>query len=98
MINVLVHHKVADYQRWKKSFDSSIDFRHDAGERSCRIFCSPDNPRAVTLLLEWESEEQARSFMTSDELRARMQQAGVLSHPSVEFMHELYTIRRSAAD
>ena len=98
MINVLVHHQIADYNRWKNSFDSAMSFRHDGGERSCRIFRNPDNPSVVTLLFEWETEEEARRFMTSDELRKKMQSAGVLSQPDVEYIHEMYTVRRSAAD
>jgi hypothetical protein len=49
-------------------------------------------------LFEWESLEAARSFMASDELKARMTKAGVKGQPRVEFLTEVHTIRRSAAD
>jgi len=98
MINVLVRHKIADYDRWKMTFDAAIGFRQAGGERSCRIFRNPEDSRDLTLLFEWESLEKARSFMSSEELRTRMQQAGVLGPPQIEFMNELYVIRRSAAD
>ena len=48
-------------------------------------------------LAQW-SLEQARAFMASDELKARMASAGVKGEPRVEFITEMYTIRRSAAD
>ncbi|HZQ22518.1 MAG TPA: hypothetical protein VFA89_06925 [Terriglobales bacterium] len=98
MISVLVHHKVADYQRWKATFDSSLDFRHKAGEQSCRIFFDPDKENDLTLLFEWEDVNLARRFMNSSELRERMKEAGVLDQPTIEFLHEMYTVRRSAAD
>jgi hypothetical protein len=98
MINVLVHHEVADYPAWKAAFDASLDWRHKNGERSARIFHAAGNLNDLTLLFEWESLEQARAFMASDELKARMARAGVKGQPRVEFITEMYTIRRSAAD
>jgi len=49
-------------------------------------------------LFEWESLEAGRSFMAYDELHARMAKAGVKGQPRVEFLTEVHTIRRSAAD
>lgn len=98
MIYLLVHHEVADYPAWKSVFDSSLDWRTRNGERSCRIFRGFDNPNELTLLFEWENVEKARAFMTSDELKSRMTKAGVKSVPRVEFLTEMFSIRRSAAD
>jgi heme-degrading monooxygenase HmoA len=98
MINVLIHHEVADYPAWKSAFESALDWRRKNGERSCRIFHSAGNVNDLTLLFEWESLEAARAFMASDELKARMAKAGVKGQPRVEFLTEVHTIRRSAAD
>ncbi|HYU46567.1 MAG TPA: hypothetical protein VEK84_10375 [Terriglobales bacterium] len=98
MVNVLVHHEVADYPSWKAAFDAALDWRHKHGERSARIFHTVGNLNDLTLLFEWETLDQARTFMTSDELKARMASAGVKGQPRVEFITEMYSIRRSAAD
>jgi hypothetical protein len=98
MVNVLVHHEVADYGAWKAAFDAARDWRLRNGERSARIFHTAGNLNDLTLLFEWESLEQARAFLTSDELKAKMAAAGVKGQPRVEFLTEMYTIRRSAAD
>jgi len=98
MLNVLVHHEVADYPTWKAAFDAAIDWRHKNGERSARIFHTAGNLNDLILLFEWETLEQARAFMASDELKARMVSGGVRGQPRVEFLTEMYTIRRSAAD
>lgn len=98
MINVLVRHEVADYPAWKSVFESALDWRQKNGERSCRIFHNAGNLNDLTLLFEWESLEAARTFMASEELKARMAKAGVKGQPRVEFITEMYTIRRSAAD
>ncbi len=98
MVNILVHHEIADYPAWKAVFDASLDFRHLHGERSCRIFHAVGNPNDLTLLFEWENLDQARRFMSSDDLKTRMAKAGVKGQPQIEFLTEMYTVRRSAAD
>ena len=98
MIHVLVRHKVADYNRWKEVFDSHLNARKHAGETGFRLFQSVDDPREVVLLLDWESVDEARRFMTSDELRKRMQEAGVIGSPEVQYVEDARTLRRTAAD
>jgi len=98
MIQVLVHHQVADYNNWRSVFDTALDFRHLGGECSCRIFRKSGNPNDLTLLFDWENIELAKRFLTSDELRDRMRQAGVVGVPEIQYLAEMYTVRRSAAD
>ena len=98
MIQVLVHHEVADYNNWRSVFDASLDFRHEGGECSCRIFRKAGNPNDLTLLFEWDNLEKAQHYMTSDDLRKKMQQAGVSGVPDIQYLAEMYTVRRSAAD
>jgi hypothetical protein len=98
MIQVLVHHEVADYQRWRAVFDAALDFRHEGGEQSCRIFRTAGNPNDLTLLFDWDNGEKARRYITSDELKSKMQEAGVKGVPEVHYLAEMYTVRRSAAD
>jgi hypothetical protein len=98
MINVLIHHEVADYTAWKAAFDSAFDWRRKHGELNCRIFRSAGNPNGVTLFFEWESPEKARTFIASEELKAKMASAGVKNPPRVELLTEVHSVRRSAAD
>jgi len=98
MIKVLIHHEVADYTAWKAAFDSSFDWRRKNGECSCRIFRGAGDVNDVTLFFEWESLEKARAFIASDELKAKMASAGVKGQPRVDFLTEVHSVRRSAAD
>ncbi len=98
MVHVLVHHKVADFTRWKESFDSHLSARMHAGELGFHLFQSVDDPRDVTLLLDWDSVEHARQFMSSEGLRSRMQQAGVVGTPDIQYVEDVRAIRRTAAD
>jgi hypothetical protein len=98
MINLLIHHEVADYAVWKAAFDSAFDWRRKNGERSCHIFRSAGSVNDLTLLFEWESLEKARAFVASEELKAKMASAGVKGAPHVDFLNEVHTVYRSAAD
>ena len=98
MIQVLVHHEVADYQSWRAIFDAALDFRHQGGELSCRIFRKAGNPNDLTLLFDWDNLEHAQRYITSAELRAKMNAAGVKGVPEIQYLAEMYTVRRSAAD
>jgi hypothetical protein len=98
MINVFIHHEVADYTAWKAAFDSALDWRRKNGECSCRIFRSAGNVNDVNLLFEWESLEKARAFIGSEELKAKMASAGVKGSPRVDFLTEVWSVRRGAAD
>ena len=98
MVHVLVHHKVADFYRWKESFDSYLNARKQAGELGFQVFQSVDDPRDLTVVVDWDSIEHARRFMTSEDLRNRMQQAGVLGTPDIRYVEDVRAIRRTAAD
>lgn len=98
MVHVLVHHKVADYAKWKQAFDSYLNKRMGAGETGFRVLQSVEDPRDVTVLTDWESAEHARRFMSSSDLRSAMQNAGVVGEPEVHFLQDAGTVRRTSAD
>jgi len=98
MVYVLVHHKVSDYRHWRSVFDAALELRQKSGERGCRVFRSAGDPNQLTLLFEWEDLQQAQRYMTSAELRRKMEEAGVEGAPEIQYLGEMYTVRRSAAD
>jgi hypothetical protein len=98
MVHVLVRHNVADYGKWRSVFDADLEFRHRGGEINCRVFHNAANLNDLTLLFEWENLEQAERYMNSKELCDKMKQAGVASTPDIQYLGEMYTVRRSAAD
>jgi quinol monooxygenase YgiN len=98
MIHVLVRHKVADFPRWKEAFDSHLTARTHGGELGFHLFQSVDDPHDVTLLADWDTIEHARRFMSSDDLRNKMQQAGVVGAPDIQFLEDVRTVRRTSAD
>ena len=98
MIHVIVRHKVADYARWKEAFDANLSTRKAGGELGHRLYASADDPRDVTIVLDWDSLERARRFANSDELKQSMQKSGVVGEPEIRFLEDAIALRRSAAD
>ena len=98
MVHILVRHKVADYNRWKEAFDSHLNARKRAGETGFRLFHNVEDMREIFLLVDWQSIEEARKFMTSDELRDAMAKAGVMGAPEVQYLEDARSVHRTSAD
>ena len=93
MSYVIVKYKVADYARWKQIFDADGANRQAGGCKGGQLFRSADDPNEVVMLFEWDLE-QARQFSQSEELRAKMQEAGVLGPPDFYFLEEIEELSR----
>lgn len=89
MIYLYVHHKVKDYAQWKKAFDGHAEMRKASGSRGGRLFKDSGDPNEVTVLLEWDSLEQAQKFVGSENLQGVMNQAGVMDEPQIFFLEKL---------
>jgi len=98
MVHVLVRHKVADYAKWKEVFDSHLNVRKHAGETGFHLFHNTDDARDIFILLDWQSADEARKFMTSDELRNTMAKAGVVGAPEIQYLEDARSVHRSSAD
>jgi len=98
MVHVLIRHKVADYNRWKEAFDSHLTARKRAGETGSHVYHNLDDPRDIFVLLHWQTVEEARKFMNSDELRQRMQAAGVQGSADVQYLEDARAVHRTSAD
>lgn len=88
MAYILVQQSVADYEKWKPFFDEDGPIRRAGGSKGGLVLRNADDPNHITVLLEWDSLENARAFAGSDELRERMRRAGVTSAPELYFLDE----------
>jgi quinol monooxygenase YgiN len=89
MAQILVHHIVEDYDKWKRVFHETSGMRVEAGGLGYQIRRKTDNPNDLFVLLYWENQERAREFMASERLKEKMQDAGVTDLIEVYFMEEL---------
>ncbi len=83
MPQMLVQHKVQDYDKWKILFDVSLPVRKMAGEKSCRIFRNTEDPNDLTILFDWKDAKLAIQYSESEELKTAMKASGVLDTPKV---------------
>jgi len=85
---ILIRHKVADFAKWKPVYGAHGSARADAGLKDERLLRNIDNPSEVVLLFSASDLNKAKQFATSDDLRQRMQQAGVNDKPDVWFLRD----------
>jgi len=88
MVSILIRHKVADYDKWRPLFDEHQETRTEAGEQSFQVFRSKDNPNEVWVILKWESVEKAKEFLENPFLKTKMEEAGVIEVPDINFLEE----------
>lgn len=86
MVYMMIQHGVNDFDAWKAVFDSKADLRQSAGELSAQILHDMADPNKLTLLFGWDSLENAQAYASNPALKAAMQNAGVSSPPSFQFL------------
>lgn len=86
MATLYVHHKVKDYAAWRKVFDNLTYMRTGYGCTGHKVFQSPSDPNEITILTDWKTVEQAKTYATSNDLKEGMKNAGVISQPDVAFL------------
>lgn len=88
MASMLVQHTVKNYVEWKKGFDSHQAMRTAGGELSFKIYRDSADANKLTIMNKWDSLANAQKFIQSPELRAGMEQSGVIGMPVVTFLNE----------
>jgi quinol monooxygenase YgiN len=77
-----------NFSEWKNVYDSAADLRTSFGGLSDRIYRDANDPNSLTVILNWDSIENAQKYAESPELKEAMQEAGVEGPPSVSFLKE----------
>jgi quinol monooxygenase YgiN len=88
MQHVLIIHEVADYEAWKKVFDSAAGIRKEAGERSYQVLRYEREPKRIVHFSVWTSLAAARAFFESPRLVEIRRAAGVKA-PEFIYLEEL---------
>ena len=87
MPHLLVKQNVEDYAKWKGFFDGDSGIRETKGSKGGLVFQNSSDPNEVFVLMEWDTMENLQQFAQSDELKERMQKAGVTGPPAIYFMN-----------
>lgn len=60
-----IEHKVADYQGWKKAFDSDPVNRKKSGVKRYQIYRQTDDPNYVVIDLYFDNAEDAQTTLAA---------------------------------
>lgn len=82
---MIVVHDVRDFAAWKKAYDSVDEVRRRHGIIGAAVNQGLDDPLHVTVYHQAETRAQLQAFVGSPELKAAMQQGGVLGAPEFRF-------------
>jgi hypothetical protein len=83
--NLTVHLKVKDYTTWRTAYDGREKSRLSAGITNGRVFRSTQDPNDLVILQDVADVAKARTWLGSDDMKAAMQQSGVVGSPSIRF-------------
>lgn len=83
---MMIHHKVADYAKWRVFYDADQVNRTAAGLTSCKVQSSMDDASDVLIFCNMADVAKARSFASSKPLADTMSKAGVIGKPEIVFL------------
>ena len=81
--NLTVHFKVKDFNAWRTSYNGHEKNRVSAGITNGRVFRSADDQNDVVILQDVADVAKARTWLGSNEMKAAMEQSGVVGSPNV---------------
>jgi hypothetical protein len=84
--HLLIRHKVAEFEAWKRVFDSHVAAQREAGLHIDKILRNTDDPSEVVLLFEVTNLERARKLVESPGVAVVQAESGVTDEPDILFL------------
>ena len=84
-----VRHRVEDYNTWKEVFDGLSELKMRYGWKRYRIFQVAGDRNDLLVMDEFDSVEQARSFLESKDLNNALRLGGVVGTPEASLLQGL---------
>ena len=76
---------INDYTKWRAVFDQHKDLRDKAGLTNIQVYRNADNLKDVIVSGEAADTEKATNGLLNPEMRAAMQEAGVVGPPRIHW-------------
>ena len=83
---MMVKHKVANFAKWKASYDAHDSMRLSAGLHNYVIGRGVDDSNMVMVAVKADDMAKAKAFTSNASLKSAMQKGGVTSKPSFYFL------------
>jgi len=84
--------KISDYAKFKPTFDQVSVVRKAHGSKGATLFRDADSPNEVTVLIEWDSLDNARKFYKSDEVKKALKESANIKI-DVYFLNEIERVQ-----
>ncbi|MGZ3424101.1 MAG: putative quinol monooxygenase [Polyangiales bacterium] len=85
---LIVRHRVANFDQWKKVFDGMTETRRAHGWLSTLVYRDATDPNMVTIVNRVRDLDGAKRYGSSPEIRDAMQRGGVQGPPEIHFLDE----------
>jgi hypothetical protein len=85
-VAAVIIHELEDYDAWKPKFDAHADARKAGGILGHHLNRGADNANLVAAYFPHTDVDQLKTFLSNDELRAAMKDAGVKGTPDIKIM------------
>ena len=72
MTILFVRHHVANYEVWRRVYDSAGDMQRQRGVTAEAVYRAEDDPNDVLVMHQFNSSDEAHSFMGNPDLRQAM--------------------------
>ncbi len=89
MVNVFLSHQVADFESWLKGFNAAEALRAKYGVKTIGIYNGVEKSTDVTVITEFPNMDAVNGFLSSPELKADMEKAGVVGVPELKILHKV---------
>jgi len=92
MLILQIEHVVADFDGWKKAFDSDPVNRKQSGVRSYRIFRTIGNPNYIIIELEFDNIQEAEKMHQNLKQLWRKVEGKVVMNPQSRIIETVESI------
>ncbi|MEO8766210.1 MAG: hypothetical protein ABI416_18045 [Ginsengibacter sp.] len=86
---LLIRHKVANFAKWKPGYESHDSMRQAAGLKNFIIGRGLNDSNMVLIMLLMNDVSKAKELTTSPNMKERMQKAGVIGKPMLDYLEIL---------
>lgn len=83
---MVIHHKVADYAKWRPAYDAHKPMRDAAGLTFCEVRQPIGDASDVFVACNMTDVAKAKAFAASQDLKDAMAKAGVMGTPEIHFL------------
>ncbi len=81
MVEVIIDHKVKDFDAWLPVFRDHDKVRREFGCEGATVHRTKNDPNEVIIRFEWSRPDRFQEFVERSDLKEVMKKAGVIGEP-----------------